>query len=691
VREALRRVPPGAWLATIVVVSAGLRLAFVRGMPAPFIFVDELIYSELARSLADGTGYAVRGVETSGYSLLYPLLIAPAYAIDDLVTAHSVAQAVNAAVMSLAALPAYALARRIATPGGALLVALGAVAVPSMAYVGTITTESLFYPVALVVALTLVRYLEQPSAGRTALLLVALAVAFATRSQALAFLPAVLTAPLVLAVLRGRRGELRRLVPIGAVLMAGLVAVLVAQAVRGRSPLDLLGSYSIVGESSYDVGQVLRYWLWESEELVLYLAAVPVAVLVVLLAGARNAGERLQEHLAATVSLGVWSLAVVGAFTSRFASDRVQDRYLFFLAPLLLACVAAWVAAGAPRPRVVAPLAVAATTLLAVAFPYERFLAEPVKSDTLGLVPLLALASLVPGLATWVVVALAGVALAALFLLVPARRSIVVLVAIVGLWGALGQVVWWSEKGFRVASEGALFQGIRSVPRSWIDDAVAGDSEVIALWTGSADRFTVNQNEFFSRAVGRVFYTEQPTPGGLPETKVTAGEDGVYRDARGVPVRAPYALLDQTVVPDGDVVARDEALGMTVWRLTGPLARTTTVTGLYPNDTWSGAAVTWTRLRCRPGILRADLHSDPGLFTTPQRVRATTNGATATVVFPPTRTARLRIPVRPAADGTCVVRYTVTPTAVPADVLPGSSDDRRLGVHFDVLSYTPRP
>ncbi len=152
-RDALRRVPAAGWLAGIVVASAAFRIWAVRGMPAPFIFVDELIYSELAKSLADGEGYAVRGASTSGYSLLYPLLIAPAYALSDLVDAHALAQSINAVVMSLAAIPAYALTRRVAPPGLALLVAAGTVLVPSMAYAGTITTESLFYPVSLCVAL----------------------------------------------------------------------------------------------------------------------------------------------------------------------------------------------------------------------------------------------------------------------------------------------------------------------------------------------------------------------------------------------------------------------------------------------------------------------------------------------------------------------------------------------------------
>ena len=82
-RERLGRVPDWGWLAAIVTVSATARVWLGFDMPAPFIFVDELIYSELARSLADTGSFAVRGVPTSGYSVLYPALISPAYWLLD--------------------------------------------------------------------------------------------------------------------------------------------------------------------------------------------------------------------------------------------------------------------------------------------------------------------------------------------------------------------------------------------------------------------------------------------------------------------------------------------------------------------------------------------------------------------------------------------------------------------------------
>jgi len=683
-RARVARVPDWVWLAGIVVASAALRAWLVRAMPAPFVFVDELIYSELARSIADAGTFAVRGVPTSGYSVLYPILLAPAYAIFDVLpSAYAAAKTTNAVAMSLAAVPAWLIARRVAGRSLALVCAVTAVAVPSMAYTATVVTETLFYPVALVFAWTLVRTLERPSPGRIAALAAALVAAVLTRSQALGFVGAIVIAPLILAALRRDARVIRRFVPLLGGLVALALLVVVAQLARGRSLSDLLGAYSVVGQGGYDLGQVLRFWLWHVEELTLYVAVVPVVALVVLLWRAPRLPPAVQEHLAATVALVATSALVVGAFASRFASDRIQDRYLFFLVPLLVAALAAWVELGAPRPRV--PLVVGSVVALGLValFPYARFVGEPAKSDTFGLLPLwTANAHLLAG-SYWLTVVAVALGLVALFALVPSRFALSVPLVLLGVFVVLSRPVWSGPHGVLRSGEGALFQGIRGVDRGWIDARVPAGDDVAVLWTGRADRFTVNQNEFFNRRVGDVYYTSQPTPGGIGETPVRIDAQGVVRTPTGGTIVAPYALLDGSVTPDGTVVARDE-LGTTLWSLRGPLTSLTSVKGLYPNDTWSGAHVSWKRLRCRGGRLLVGLHSDPTLFAGRlTRVTASVRGRpVSSIAVAPEGSATLRVPLE-AVDGECVVRFTVEPTLVPADVVPGSTDDRRLGVHFD--------
>jgi hypothetical protein len=677
-------VPDWAWLAAIVVCSAALRMWMVRGMPAPFVFVDELIYSELARSLAHSGTFAVRGVATTGYSVLYPALLAPAYGlVDGLPRAYAAAKATNAIAMSLAAVPAWLLTRRVAGRGLSLLAAVIAVAVPSMAYTATIVTENLFYPVAVLFAWTLVLVLERPSPWRVGALVATLAASVATRSQAIGFVGAVVLAPLVLAALRRDARVLRRFAPlVGGTLALGALVV-VAQLARGRSVSDLLGAYSVVGEAGYDVGQVLRFWLWHVEELTLYVAVLPVVALVVLVATGARLPAAVQEHVAATIALAATSTLVVAAFASHFASDRVQDRYLFFLTPLLVAVLAAWVELGCPRPVVPLALGSVLAVGLVLAFPYTRFIGEPAKSDTFGLVPLWSANAHLVGGSYRLTVLVGALALVALVAVVPVRFGYVAPLVLLAAFVVFSRPVWSGPHGVLRSGEGALFQGIRGVERDWLDDRVAGVDDVAVLWTGRADRFTVNQNEFFNRSVGDVYYTGAPTPGGIGETPVRVAADGTVRLAGGGTIDTPYALLDGSVTPDGDVVARDE-LGTTLWRLNGPLASLTRVTGLYPNDTWSGRKVGWTRLRCTGGRLLVGLHSDPTLFAGRlTRVVATVGGEqVARIVVPPEGTATLRVPLEPAG-GRCRVRFTVTPTRVPAQVIPGNGDDRELGAHFD--------
>ena len=676
------RIPDWAWLTAIVVVSTLVRAWLARGMTAPFVFVDELIYWELARSLADTGSYAVRGVPTSGYSLLYPALLAPVtWLTDALPTAYGLAKALNSLVMSLAAVPAWLLARRVSGRWLALLAAVLAVALPSLAYTATIVTENLFYPVALVVAWSLVRVLELPSWRRVALLVIALAAALATRSQALGFVAAVVVAPFVLALVARDRRLLRPFAPLLGAVVALSALVLGAQLARGRSLSDLLGAYSVVGEGGYDVGDVLRFWLWHVEELTLYVAVVPMIVLIVLVAIGPQLPARLREHVAATLALVATSTLVVGAFASRFASDRVQDRYLFFLAPLVLVAVLGWVAIGAPRPRVPLVVGTVVAVGLVVAFPYTRFIGEPAKSDSFGLIPLWTANENLLGGSYRLTVLVIALLLAALVAIAPARHAVAVPLVLLGLFVVLSRPVWSGPHGVLRSGEGALFQGIRGVDRDWIDERADGD--VAVLWTGRADRFTVNMNEFFNRRVGPVFYTSAPTPGGFGEQPVRVDRNGIVRTADGGSVDVPYALLDGSVTPDGAALERDE-LGMTLWRLHGPLASLTKVGGVYPGDTWSGPVATWRRLRCTGGELRVRMHSDPTLFAGRlTHVLASVGGLpVARITVPPEGSVTLPVPLTPS-NGTCTVRFTVDPTLVPADVLPDSTDRRELGVHFD--------
>jgi len=683
-------VPAWAWLAGLVLVSSLFRAWVARGMQAPFIMVDELIYSELAKSFADSGRFLIRETPATGYGLLYPVVISPAYALfDSIPQAYGAVKTINAFVMSLAGIPAFLIARRVLPASWSLLAAVLALALPSMLYTTTVMTENLFYPLFLLSAWALVRVLERPTWWGTIGLYAACAAAAATRIQAIAIVAAVLTAPILFVLVqRLSLRELRRYLPLYAVAAGAVVLVVGFEAVRGKSPRALLGAYSVVGDQSYDLGKVLHYWLWHLEELDLYVGVVPVAALLVMLALVRGQPRAVQALLSVTAALVFWITLVVATFASQFASNRVQERNMFFVAPLLLVVLLVWARSGAPRPLAVTVIAVGIAAVLPLVFPYSRFIETGAISDTLALLPIwTAFGHLLHDSIVWSVAA--GVAaMCVLFCLVPARYAIAVPLVVLLYFGLVSRPIWKGPHGFQQAGAGALFQGIRGAKRDWIDAALPPGATAAALWTGHTDRFTINQNEFFNRALGTVYYTGSPTPGGLPETAVQLRpRDGVFVKPDGSPVTDRYVVLDGTVEPDGTRLAQDPLLGITLWRLNGPLVSTTRVDGIYPNDTWSGRSVTYTRTHCRPGHVAVRLSSDPSLFRKPQRVTATTSsggsGAGASIRVPLTGSVVLRIPVAPDANGVCVVRYTVSPTAVPADVLPGSSDDRVLGAHFN--------
>jgi 4-amino-4-deoxy-L-arabinose transferase-like glycosyltransferase len=692
--NALPRVPPWAWLVALVLASFAARAWLARDMLGPFIMVDELTYAELARSLADSGELLVRETPSPGYGIVYPALISPAYLVFERLTdAYAAVKTLNALVMSLAAIPAYLLARRVVGPGLSLLAAVLAVSLPSLVYTGTVMTENVFYPVFLTVALAFVLVLERPTIARQIMLLGAIAVAFATRAQAVALVPAVLTAPFLLALFRHEslRLALRPFRLLYGLVLGGGAVVLAVQLARGHSLSDLFGAYSVVGESDYEPLEVLRYYLYHLAELDLYLGVIPVAATIVLAVRARSLDAPLQALLAVALSVTLWLVLAVSAFASVFA-QRIQERNMFVVAPLFLVLLLAWVDRGALRPRVPTALAAALAAGLVLAIPFERFIETSALSDTLMLLPWWTVQDHVS--LEWVAELALGLAvvLAGAFALVPRRYALVLPLVVLVYYAVVFQPIWAGKHGIRQASAGAVFQGIRGVPRDWIDAALPEDARAAVFWTGRADRFTVNENEFFNRAVGPVYYTRQPTPGGVGETAVRIDPgDGVVRLPSGRPLRADYLLADGSITPDGEVVARDDLLGTTLWRIGGDVVSTTSVSGLYPNDTWSGETVTWKRRRCRGGELAVSLSSDPSLFASPQTVTAVAQGnRIVRARLEANEQSLLSVPL-PEGRETCVVKFRVSPTAVPAEVLPGSTDRRELGAHFNAFAYEPQP
>ena len=643
----LRAVPAWAWVAAIVVASAVLRIVLARRMVAPWIMVDELIYSELAKSFAASGHFAVRGVASHGYGFVYPVLIAPAFRLFSSVPqAYTAAKSIDSVLMSLAAVPTYLLARRIVRPGLAVLAAVLTVAVPSMVYTGTLMTENVFYPLFLTCALLLVLVLERPAPLRVAALLGLSFVAFLTRAQAVALVPAILTAPLMLP--RPRWREFRLLY--GIVLGLGAV-VLLYEVVRGRSPLDALGAYRSATNSSYSLATVFRWFVYHVGELDLYVGVAPFAALLFL--GLTR--ERRTPFAAAALPLTFWLVLEVAAFAST-QSQRIEERNMFFVAPLFFIALCVWIERGLPRPRAATAAAVTAAALVGVV-PYTGLLNGNATSDTLAFIPLWTLQDTITTLDEITMVAvLVGLGLALLWLLVPARWALVVPFAVLALYAlSLWPIETNPHGGIEHASLGALFGGTSHPDREWIDHAAHG-SVAVLYDAATMDKFTVWTNEFFNTRIGDVAYTTEPTPGGLPERKATVDRHG-FVHGLGHP---EYVLTSLQLV--GTQAARDTVKGLTLWRLHGPPQQRFVVKGIYP-DGWTGASATIEKFGCG-GTLTLDLRQGK-LFSEPQTV--VVNGVSYVV----SGTRRIVLHACRAA------------IAVHETRVPGPEDPRALGIIVD--------
>ena len=199
------------WVGVAAGVSALVHMAAALDLSAPWVMPDELIYSELAKSVGDGSLPSVRGEATLGYGLLYPILIAPAWALfDDPADAFLAAKVVNAVVMSLAAFPAFFLASRFVTTRSAVLVGALSVFVPSMLLTGTLLIEVLLYPLLLVAMLAMVVSLQEPSRRNQLLAVGAIGVACLAKPLSVVLVPAYVLAVLHLGLLDRRTGGTAR-------------------------------------------------------------------------------------------------------------------------------------------------------------------------------------------------------------------------------------------------------------------------------------------------------------------------------------------------------------------------------------------------------------------------------------------------------------------------------------------------
>lgn len=689
-RRLLPTLPIWAWLGAMYAVATTIQLALALRVTSPWIMVDELVYSDMARSFAKTGHFLIRGAHAN-YGFVYPLLLSPVYAaVGPMSDVYRWSQAVNALVLCTAVVPAYLLARRVVRPSAALVAAALAVAIPSTAYAGTIMTENVFYPVFLWLAFALVCALERPTRTRQVLLLAACALAFVTRAQTVALVVAVLCAPVVLAwIERGRPQRLKAFAPLYGIVAAAAAIVVVVEVARGRSPAAILGNYSVTSNGGYRVWPVLQWIVLHLAELDLAVFVLPFAAFIVLVANARHLDRPLRVFAAAVTTLGVWLVLEVGAFASQY-SQRIEERNLFYLMPLLVIALLAWIERGQPLPPRAAVAAAGVAAALPGAIPFAHLFNITAQSDTIGLQPWWFLGN------TWtgrhgvgVVAVLLAIVLAACFLWLP-RRYAAVLPALVAAGFLLTwlPVELWTHSFPRLASS-AYAQGSGKKDKSWVDDAVGRTAHVGVVFAGGND-LAVLENEYWNRSIDRVYGLGARLPGDMPEIQTHVDE--TTGDLLGVTER--YVLAPSSVQLVGRRIAADPAKQLVLYRVAQPPRITTRIVGLFPanpgQEPWSRAHVGWIRSQCTGGTLAVKVSSDANLFKSTTSTIAISGTTTArTIPIAPTTVDRLITIALVPQNGVCRVDFAISPARVPARYLPGNHDTRSLGLHFASVVYTP--
>jgi hypothetical protein len=704
-RELVSAIPAWVWVGALVCVSAGIRIAIAQGYPGPWIFHDEVAYSDLGRSLGRTGSFAIRDVPGSnGFGIVYPALIAPAYALFGHVpTGYHVARAINAVVMSLAAVPTYLLARRLVQPPLAFLAAALAIALPAMAYTTSMMTENAFYPAFTLVVLAMYLALERPTIPRQLLVFPAILVAFYTRAQGIVFLPALLTAVVILCLLdawldpNGRffprlwRG-LRAYWVTWGIAIGGSVLVVLYERARGRPLSTLLGSYGGVTLFEYRVGPIARWFVYHLGEIDFATGILPFAAFLFVTTGLLRAerSRPLRVFAAISVPIVLWFTLAVAAYASNPIGDRIEERNLFFVAILFFVALVVWVDRGLVRRPLAAGGAILVAVALAGVVPYGSLIDDNSVSGAFGLLPLKHLehwrVSVAAADMRWVV--LAGAVLAAVFLLVlPRRFAPAAPLAVLAYLALASHPVHLIT---RQASLDSARAGI-TVKRDWVDEAAGANADVAILFFG-VQAVPYWQNEFFNASVRRV-YNMNGRYDGLPQTQLAIDPETrlVIDPLHNQRLQAKYLLVGNALYPVGRLVAEDPGTGLRLYRTLGRDVRMRQVVNfLYP-DGWSSGSLQYLRYGCTGGTLTVVMTSDPQLHPHRQVVAASDGGRTvARRVIQPDRDVgqRMVVPLH-GKQGLCSILFTITPTAVPNDVLK-NGDMRELGIRFTRFVYRPR-
>ena len=512
----LAAVPAWVWLAGIVAASFGGRLIAALGRPAPYYLPDEYIYPSLARSLAEHGRPLIRGAGAHFPALLEPLVTAPVWLVtSNPVTAFHLTQALHVVFISLAAIPAYLLCRRLELPQWlALAVAALAVAVPDGVYASSMLADPLAYPLVLAAVYTGVCLVAESTRRRQLVFAVFAALAVAARIQFAVVPLAVVGAEFVAD--RGRIVQSLRRLWLALIVLAVPPLLLFAALGSHR----VLGGYTSGSHALHPVS--LLEWIGREGMLLLYAGGwvlVPGALAGLVVAAARP-WRRIELAFAVTTILLAGALLLEAAQIAGSDSHRFQERYLFALVPLLGTAFGLWARRGMPG-RIAVGLSAAALLLLAARIPLSGYAAAHNKDDSPTLWAVLRLEGLVSvgnGALTVALIAaaLSGAAALVAFRKLPAAVALVIAIAACSALSA-------GASSFDQRTSTSLRHTLPTNLR-WVDDARLGAVDLVA--PPGARKEQSWEQLFWNRSVQRLLLLGSPPIDHFATKQVQVARDG---------------------------------------------------------------------------------------------------------------------------------------------------------------------
>lgn len=568
--------------------TAALHAALALRSPSPWIVPDELIYADLARSLGGGHLPSIRGVVSWDYGIAYPLILAPIWTVSDGATAYDLAKVLNAIVLSLAALPAFYLARRFTTPGKALVIASLAISVPSMLYASTIMTEVVLYPIFILALLAMCTALHRPTPGYQLAALGAILIACTVKVLAVVLLFSYVTSIALMYLLETRSRSLwwsymKLYALTWSVLFLVAIGASLAAIVLDQRPGTILGAYVVV-IGNVDLASVPWWALLHVAEFSLFVAVIPLAATLIVLARGLMPGagysERLFTALFLPVALTLFIVVAAFASTPTPGGDalpenvlRLHERSTFVIAPMTFIGLVIWLQRRRTRAHVTAAVAVG-VALLPMLIP-SAMVNGNARFQALALVPWVEYTNmqLWPLGAVIFTLAIAGMFIfthrvggSLPLLVLPICISFVVVMA------------------SAYASRSAASAWVRSVSwadnPTWIDSAAGSERSVSVLWAEPPGQefvplqkrhLVVFVGEILNRRIHDVYEIGSPMPYLLPTTRVELNAQGVVV-ADGAAVDMDELVLVPCYIQiEGRPVAYDDSSGAAVVRIKKPV------------------------------------------------------------------------------------------------------------------------